>query len=183
MNGNSHLLFSTTVSTMIALNIDKVNSALPNISVTPETITLIVVGGIVGGVLPDIDNPKSYVGKLTYPLSKWIGDLGKWHDTSKEYKYHRGIMHDLMLWLILLVVSYFFAPPLCAVCIGCLTHIYLDLYNPVGVPVLVSNRSIHIGSINANSKSAITFTRLNVIIALIVGLYIKFVYDLFPIIL
>ena len=56
MNGNCHFIFGASVGTAVAINTDILNSYLPNIAATPETATLFVLGGLIGGIFPDIDN-------------------------------------------------------------------------------------------------------------------------------
>ena len=50
MNGNCHFVFGATVGSMMALNNETINILLPNISNSPETATLFVLGGLIGGV-------------------------------------------------------------------------------------------------------------------------------------
>lgn len=76
MNGNCHFIFGATVSTMVAINLEKLSVVLPNITCSPETTSLLILGGILGGVMPDMDNPKSYIGRLSRPISTYIGKLG-----------------------------------------------------------------------------------------------------------
>ena len=69
MNGNCHFVFGASIGTMLAVNMDKIEASLPHLSNTPETATLFILGGLIGGIFPDIDNPSSYMGKLTVPVS------------------------------------------------------------------------------------------------------------------
>lgn len=94
MNGNCHFMFGTAVGLSIAFNLNSITEYLPEIPDTPEMRTLFVLGGIIGGILPDIDCPNSYIGKMAVPVSTLIGAVQKKSGKSK-YR-HRGLFHDLL---------------------------------------------------------------------------------------
>ena len=71
MNGNCHFVYGAAVGSMLALNLDKISTAI-HINNSAETATLLVLGGLIGGIFPDIDNPSSYMGKLSSPVSKFL---------------------------------------------------------------------------------------------------------------
>ncbi|MBE9109293.1 metal-dependent hydrolase [Nodosilinea sp. LEGE 07298] len=91
-----------------------------------------------GGLLPDIDHPKSALGRripfISIPLSYLVG--------------HRGVTHSLMavvVMLILLPLAAFtmdtrIALLVAPVCLGYLSHIAGDAMTPSGVPLLWPNR-------------------------------------------
>ena len=91
-----------------------------------------------GGLLPDIDRPKSALGRripfISIPLSYLIG--------------HRGVTHSLMavvVMLILLPIAAFtmntrIALLVAPVCLGYLSHIAGDAMSPSGVPLLWPKR-------------------------------------------
>ena len=89
MNGNCHFVFGAACGTMLAVNADKIETVLPNITASPSTATLFVLGGLIGGILPDIDNPDSYIGKLSVPLSSFIGSVQKVFGRTDSR--HRGL--------------------------------------------------------------------------------------------
>ena len=97
MNGTCHLAFGTAVGTVAVLNLDRISSVFPNIANSSEMGTLLILGGIVGSLLPDIDAPQSYVGKLCFPVSRVFGRLRKMQ--GKEEWQHRGIMHDAAIYI------------------------------------------------------------------------------------
>lgn len=172
MNGNCHNLFSLTVGAMLAINIDKISSVLPNIENTTNAAMLFVIGGAVGGVLPDMDCSTSYIAKMTKPFSTVICKIERFFD--KSVKDHRGILHDPAFQIACLVLSYFFSPALVGVFVGCLTHIFLDMYNPLGVPLLFGVKQLHLGHIYANSKQATKFTALCIAVTLVLGYAIRY---------
>ena len=91
-----------------------------------------------GGLLPDIDRPKSALGRripfISIPLSYLVG--------------HRGVTHSLMavvVMLILLPIAAFtmdtrIALLVAPVCLGYLSHIAGDAMTPSGVPLLWPKR-------------------------------------------
>lgn len=172
MNGSCHFVFSLTVGSMVAANLDKLNAVLPNLSFTPSTITLIIMGSIVGGIMPDMDNPKSSIAKITEPFSNIVCFIGK--RFGRGGKYHRGILHDPFFYIIGIILSYLHFTPLVGVFIGGMTHIYLDLYNSVGLPLFFGLKYVSLADINAGGKNAVVFTYINVITTLIVGIGINY---------
>lgn len=92
----------------------------------------------IGGLMPDIDHPKSALGRrlpfISIPLSYLVG--------------HRGVTHSLiavLTMLILLSMAAFtmdtrIALLVAPVCIGYLSHIAGDALTPSGVPLLWPKR-------------------------------------------
>lgn len=93
------------------------------------------MAAMIGGVLPDIDHPKSTVGRkvpfLSHPISAVFG--------------HRGITHSLIMTIAILFVLYIatqfpdyqqYKPLVAPLCIGYLSHILGDMMTPSGVPLL-----------------------------------------------
>lgn len=173
MNGNCHFVYGAAVGTTGAMTLEILHQYLPNISVTPETATLFVLGGLIGGIFPDIDNPTSYVGKLTVPVSTWIGKVGELFGKTKER--HRGVFHDPAIYIAGLILSYLYFTPMVGFFLGCLSHIYLDLFNPSGVPFLFGIKHLHLGKIPSGSKASIIFTWVNVALILALGIVPNFV--------
>ena len=152
MNGNCHFLFGATVG----VNIDSISEFLPRITNSPETVTLLVLGGLIGGVLPDIDNPSSHIGKLTVPVSTLIGKWGEM--TGKTKSRHRGLLHDGIVYIFGLILSYMYLPSLIGLCVGCLSHLFLDMFNPAGVPFLFGVKHLRLAKIPSDSKGAVALT-------------------------
>lgn len=172
MNGNCHFMFSATVTGMVVLNLEKVNMILPNVPIDSEMGALLIMGGLIGGVFPDIDNPKSHFGQLCKPISSVIGEIGKLF--GKTGSHHRGIFHDFSVYLAGLILSYFFAPFLVGFFLGALSHLFLDMFNPAGIPVLFGVRQIHLGRISADSTGAVVLTYMFISLFLATGIILKF---------
>ena len=171
MNGNCHLLFGITCGTAIAVNLDKIQAVFPCLCNTPEMATLFVLGGAVGGIFPDIDNPKSYMGKLTVPVSTVIGEIGACF--GKKDSNHRGILHDPIVYILGLWLSYEFCPALVGLFFGALTHLYLDMFNPSGVPFLLGFTKIRLASIKSGSRGSTIFTWINIAIIILITIVVK----------
>lgn len=172
MNGSCHFSYSLAIGSMLVVNLGIINEILPNISASADMATLLIMGNVLGGVLPDMDNPKSSVAKITKPMSNVLCKIEK--KLGRGGKYHRGILHDPVFYIVCLVLSYLFFPPLVGVFIGAISHIYLDLFNPVGIPFLFGIKYVHIADINSGSKNATVFTYVNVLMVLIVGVGVNF---------
>ncbi|MDE5582078.1 MAG: metal-dependent hydrolase [Ruminococcus sp.] len=170
MNGNCHFVFGASLGTALAMNMDKIETAFPKITSCPETATLFILGGLIGGIFPDIDNPSSYMGKLTVPVSSVIGGFGK--ISGKTGPMHRGILHDPVVYITGLIISYMICPSLVGIFMGCLSHLYLDMFTPAGIPVLLGKKHFRLAKITSGSSQSIIFTWLNVILAVSVGLVI-----------
>lgn len=141
MNGNCHFIFGAAVAASAAI----VTGADQN------TTTLLLATGLIGSVFPDIDNPKSHFGQLTKPVSTLIGQAGK--ITGHTGKRHRGLFHDLGLYMLLAIASYNFVPALIGFFLGILSHLILDAMNPAGIKIFTKYFSI--GKVPSDSKLAV----------------------------
>jgi membrane-bound metal-dependent hydrolase YbcI (DUF457 family) len=165
MNGNCHFVFGGMTCAMLALNLDTVSESL-GLNNTPETAALLILGGLIGSILPDIDNPKSYMGKLSVPVSSMIFTVSEaFHHSGAN---HRGMFHDPIIYILGSILSYLYCPYLLGIFIGCFTHLYLDAFNPAGIPFL--SRRIHVGKIASGSTEGILFTWLNVLAVFAIGM-------------
>lgn len=170
MNGNCHFIFGAALGTAFAMNTDKLETALPHLTNSPETATLFVLGGLIGGIFPDIDNPVSYIGKLTVPVSSVIGKFGEL--AGKTGPMHRGILHEPVVYLTGLILSYIFCPSLVGLFLGCISHLYLDMFTPAGIPVFFGVKHFRLAKIKSGSQQSVIFTWLNVCAAILIGLMI-----------
>lgn len=171
MNGNCHFVYGAAVGTTVVVNLDMVSSVLPQITNTPETATLFILGGLLGGIFPDIDNPSSHMGKLAAPLSTIIGAVGRLH--GKVGSNHRGILHDPTVYIIGLLLSYMYIPSLTGFFVGCLSHLFLDMFNPKGIPFLMFHR-LHLGNFKSGDTGSKIFTAFITILTLAVGIAIHY---------
>jgi inner membrane protein len=101
-----------------------------------EAQPIYLIAGAVGALLPDIDEPKSYLGNKTKSTSFFIN----------IFFGHRGITHSILALLILqpllllffminninLDILYFFNS-------GYLSHLLTDLFTKGGIPLLYPN--------------------------------------------
>jgi len=105
---------------------------------TLMAIAPMLVGGYIGGLLPDIDHPGSKMGRALYPIA-WV--------VNKLFG-HRGATHSL---IALLLTSVLFLTPsflmdglarilytqfAIGISVGFLSHILLDMSTKSGVPIL-----------------------------------------------
>lgn len=78
---------------------------------------------VAGSLLPDLDQPRSIIGKVLFfisaPLNKLVG--------------HRKIVHSALLWLPLAVIGLIYWKPLGWLALGSLSHCFLDCWNTTGV--------------------------------------------------
>ncbi|MDE6426525.1 MAG: metal-dependent hydrolase [Ruminococcus sp.] len=167
MNGNCHFVFGAALGSAFAMNTDKLEAILPNLTDSPETATLFVLGGLIGGIFPDIDNPVSYIGKLTVPVSTVIGKFGEL--AGKTGPMHRGILHEPIVYITGLILSYLFCPSLVGLFLGCISHLYLDMFTPAGIPIF-SVKHLRLAKIKSGSQQSIIFTWLNVIAVILLGI-------------
>lgn len=171
MNGNCHFVYGASVGSMVAMNLDKVAS-VTLINNSPETAALFIMGGLLGGIFPDIDNPSSYMGKLSAPVSTIIGKINKL--TGKVGSNHRGILHDPIVYIVGLILSYFFMMPLIGFFVGCLSHLFLDMFNPKGIPCAFIKK-ISLAKIESGSIASVIFTWVMVFVAICIGVAVKVV--------
>ncbi|UOE77884.1 metal-dependent hydrolase [Parageobacillus thermoglucosidasius] len=95
---------------------------------TPLSFTVSYTAGIVvGSLIPDIDEPTSYVGRRSFGVSNKV----------KEAFGHRGMTHSLVMWGIIALVISWESSSLFAVgfALGYLFHILEDFFSVQGVPL------------------------------------------------
>jgi inner membrane protein len=172
MNGNCHLFFGISTATALALNLDKIAVSLPNIGSTPEWAALLIFGAAAGSIFPDIDNENSHTAKLTAPVSSLICGINQLFGNNG--KKHRGLLHDPFIYLLGLYLSYMFFPVCVPFFIGCITHVFLDIFNPAGVPFLFGVKHLSLKACPSASKGASILTVVWSVTALAVGIGLKF---------
>ncbi|QSS99753.1 metal-dependent hydrolase [Pontibacillus sp. ALD_SL1] len=92
-----------------------------------------VIGICFGSLLPDIDEPQSFVGRRSFGLSKHV---------KKRYG-HRGITHSLFAWMLVSVViiiypSFFTV----GISLGYLFHLIGDFFSVSSIPILSPFKSV-----------------------------------------
>jgi inner membrane protein len=98
-------------------------------SQTSLSFTVSYTAGVVAGsLLPDIDEPNSYVGRRSFGMSSKV----------KEAFGHRGMTHSLLVWSVIALVVAFQSPSLFSIgfVLGYLFHIIEDFFSVQGVPLL-----------------------------------------------
>lgn len=96
-------------------------------TVTDAPFTFTFVGGIiVGSLIPDIDEPNSYIGRRSFGIAKLI----------KKAFGHRGLTHSLLAWMCFSLIYYFYPNHFTyGLCAGYLFHIAGDFFSKRGVPL------------------------------------------------
>lgn len=106
----------------------------------PPFEPLAAVLAITGGLLPDIDHPRSWVGRrlalIAWPMARLCG--------------HRGVTHSLLALLAIAGLWWLVAHPqapqratvslLLPMLVGYLSHLLADFLTPAGVPLLWPSR-------------------------------------------
>lgn len=110
-------------------------------------------GGAMGAMFPDIDSPTS---KIRRGIRKvFTGDPS----TEKRVINHRREPHMPLIWAVLFAICLFlFNNPMASIfiwgmMIGVASHLFLDMLNPAGIPLLgpFKRKKINILSIKTNS--------------------------------
>lgn len=123
MVGKTHLCAGLCAGTAFALW-----SNLPL-----EQAGIAAAAGLIGGVIPDLDHRKSKVTQKTGLFGFFSSHLFK----------HRGVLHTPIIYIILstiLTMSFVHNPLIHAAIFGAfvgeLSHLFLDMLNPSGIPLL-----------------------------------------------
>ncbi len=127
------------------------------IQAPPLILTALGIGAI-GGLVPDIDHPKSKISQILRPINVFVSRLFS----------HRGLFHapffylalwSLMVWKFhnpayLLWTNLFF--------MGIASHLVLDSLNPSGIPLFIpfEAKHHHIAKIKTGSKTEIVVRTL-----------------------
>ncbi|WP_282154488.1 metal-dependent hydrolase [Cytobacillus gottheilii] len=86
-----------------------------------------VIGICFGSLLPDIDEPRSFIGRRSFGLSKYV----------KQKYGHRGITHSLFAWMLVSFVFLIYPSFLTVgISLGYLFHIIGDLFSVRSIPIL-----------------------------------------------
>ncbi len=132
MTATTHIIFATA-SYMTVYAILGKNSSFLNINIENFFAVRNIIILVISCLIPDIDTPKSKLGKLFYFIS---------HKIETNWG-HRKITHSFIFFIVLLIIFYlilFYIPQLkqyiffiIPFSIGFLSHIFLDTINKQGV--------------------------------------------------
>lgn len=164
MNGNCHFLFGAAVGLALAGCIDIINVHLPHLTSSAAMDTLFIMGGMFGGLFPDIDSKTSHIGQLTAPFSSLVGKRGA---------QHRRLLHDPAVYVLGAILSYMLCPALCGFFAGCLSHLWLDAWNPAGLPVLFGRKRIRLGRMKSGGIASVLFTWLNIAAVFVLAFLVR----------
>ncbi|WP_396388742.1 metal-dependent hydrolase [Cytobacillus firmus] len=85
-----------------------------------------VIGLTFGSLLPDIDEPNSYIGKRSFGLASYV---------KRKYG-HRGITHSLFIWSLLsLICSFYPSPFTIGISLGYIFHLIGDFFSILSIPL------------------------------------------------
>ena len=135
---------------------------LTSLGIEPNTTTLALSG--IGSLLPDIDTPKSALGRI-FPFSKII-----------EHKYgHRQITHS---WIFIVLSIVIFSPFIlflgflkyAGIIIGIISHIMIDMANPSGVPLFYPSPSRFVFPENKSSRIEVNSKKEYILLAILLFL-------------
>lgn len=162
MNGKCHFVFGAATAASATMIIG------PSI---PGGILLISTC-LLGSQFPDIDRADSGIRKKTAPVSTALAKILK--KTGYSGFVHRGIFHDIALYLIGVLISWYFTQYLLGFFIGCVSHTLLDGFTPFGVPVFFGKGQLRIAKFDGNDIPALILTW--VISILMIGITIWYRY-------
>jgi len=115
MRYHTHVMTSLAASACIA-------------SYTPLPFSIGYVSGvIIGSIIPDIDEPNSYLGRRSFGMSSKV----------KQAFGHRGMTHSLLVWAVITAVLLVQSPSMFSYgfIIGYILHIIEDFFSVQGVPL------------------------------------------------
>ena len=142
-------------------------------------ISIITVSSLLGSLLPDIDEPRSYIGKKFKPVSRII----------KATAGHRGLFHTLLI-CFLFPLIYFLIKDIpqiqpyddyislifIGLSAGYLSHLLMDMMTISGVPLLwpIINRKISILPLKTNRDEWIAILLFIIPVLLALNFHFKF---------
>lgn len=174
MDGKSHIQFGVSCGAACVLAMPVISQQFPLIHNTPETKALALLGCSFGALIPDIDSYNSTIGKLFYPVSQLMDAVIKIMTFQDLWK-HRFIMHSAAYYTALMYYTYNYHTEWLWLIIGCLTHLFLDAFNPEGIPILapVSKMKIKLGNIKSGGTASTVLTIILMAIVIVIGVRFK----------
>lgn len=174
MNGKTHQLIGFTSSLAFATVMYSTNNGSLPICAT------VIAGSCLGSYIPDMDHPGSTLGRkigiISHPinlLSKLFASIhkktkGKISLKLSEIFAHRGIFHAPIFWCVIMGLLFWKLPfltnittvhnailgILTGISIGIGMHLFADMFNPTGIPILmpIYNKKLSLGKIVTGSK-------------------------------
>lgn len=120
MKGSTHLAAGVITGLFLAIHTHA----------EPALTSTLIAGASLGSLLPDIDNCQSAIGNKIKPVSFLTQILIG----------HRTVFHAPVLYIILYIMFTQTAPALIpiinGIAIGIASHLFLDMLNPAGIPLL-----------------------------------------------
>ena len=164
---------------------------------------LLLSGGVVGSLLPDLDHINSYAGKKLWFISSFLNMMTrifKYFKLEKLAKLsgHRGLMHSVVYWILTSILLLFLPEYIVnslesvqvsalamaiykvfvfGIFIGTISHILLDMMTVSGVPILIpiSYKKIKIPfNVRTNSNGEKVVSVVLILITIVMVFYMKF---------
>lgn len=150
MNYQAHRVGGVCASVIVATSV--FSGPIDN-PTTYIAIGLTIVGGAVGGLLPDIDHPNSKIGRKVPPVSKLINLLCG----------HRGFTHTLLAVILFTYLLFilngllpmwakeYMIPMSLGLIVGYSSHLLLDMLTVSGIPLLFpfTKKSVRIAKLRS----------------------------------
>jgi inner membrane protein len=117
-------------------------------------------GIVLGSLLPDVDEPNSYIGKKLPFISKPLRKAGL---------KHRTFTHSVFFPLLFLPLGYFFNPFFYFVSFGILMHLIGDYLTNTGIPVFYPFSKKRVGAklFNTGETGEFVFISLTVLLSVV----------------
>jgi len=134
--------------------------------ITPYSFTnkiLFMTALIIGSILPDIDHPKSRLGRKIKPIAYLFSFLFG----------HRGLLHAIWIPASLLIVHYYFYSNilLFALAIGCISHLVSDSFTVQGINFIHPFQKLHVSGFVETGG----FVEMIILVLILVGIVVKVV--------
>ncbi len=85
-----------------------------------------VIGISFGSLLPDIDEPKSFIGRRSFGIANYV----------KNRYGHRGVTHSLFAWMLVSLIFLIYPSPLTVgIALGYFFHLMGDFFSVRSIPV------------------------------------------------
>lgn len=158
MNYKTHIVGGVLAGTLILSKVE------------PIVLPIGIAFAGLGALIPDLDHQGSYLGRRMKITSRVLSTLG-----------HRGLTHSPIILSIVFALLYallnsipFSKEIFLGLYIGSLSHIFLDMFNSMGVPLFspIFGRYVSFGRIKVNSMSE-TVIRVGLIVVTVIAIMSK----------